>query len=288
MIRLGLAATGSVVVEHEGACYPAAELLGDGARAPEMIDLITRWNELGPALERGAQRRSGGSPAGECQMLAPLMPRKLICTGANYQAHNAEMLGEVKDPFPFCFLKPPSTTVVGDGAVVALPAYAQQVDYEGELALVMRGPNDVFGYTVLNDLSVRDWVPATSPLGIDWLVSKCFDGSAPLGPWITPVQYVADPDDLGLRLWVNDELRQDSNTANMVFGTKPIVEHVSRTLTIEPGDVIATGTPEGVGAGRKPPAWLAPGDEIRVELEGLGTLRTVIGEPRDPSAASSS
>jgi 2,4-diketo-3-deoxy-L-fuconate hydrolase len=287
MIRLGVAGTGSLVVEHGGVCHPVAQLLGDGVTVMGMIDLIEQWDELGTALEQAVQGRSGGSPVDGMQMLAPLMPPKLICTGANYQAHNTEMLGEVKDPFPFCFLKPPSTTIVADGAVVPLPAFARNVDYEGELALVMRGPNDVFGYTVLNDLSVRDWIPATSPLGIDWLVSKCFDGSAPLGPWITPAQYIADPDDLGLKLWVNDELRQDSNTASMVFGTGPIVEHVSRTLTVEPGDVIATGTPAGVGAGRKPPAWLASGDEVRVEVQGLGTLRTVIGDPRDPSRPSS-
>ena len=284
MIRLGVTEDGSLVVEHQGVCHRAAALLGDGEAAIEMVDLISRWDELGPRLERAVQGRSDGTPVDGLEMGAPVMPPKLICTGANYQAHNAEMLGEVRDPFPFCFLKPPSTTVVADGAVVALPAYAQQVDYEGELALVMRGPNDVFGYTVLNDLSVRDWVPATSPLGLDWLVSKCFDGSAPLGPWITPAQYVANPDDLGLRLWVNDELRQESNTGNMVFGTGPIIAHVSRTLTVEAGDVIATGTPEGVGAGRKPPTWLAAGDVVRVEVEGLGTLRTVIGAPRDPSA----
>jgi 2,4-didehydro-3-deoxy-L-rhamnonate hydrolase len=285
VIRLGRGQLGDrdgLVVEHDGRVSWLDDLPGVPDRL-DLAELIARWKELSPAIERAADGQLDSVEEG-LSLLAPLMPPKLICVGANYASHNAEMLGEVRDPFPFAFLKPPTTAVVSDGAVVPLPAYANEVDYEAELALVMAGPGEVFGYTVLNDLSTRDWVPGTSPLGIDWLVSKCFDGSAPLGPWVTPRRFVPDPDDLRLRLWVNDELRQDASTSGMVFGVEQIVRHVSRVLTIEPGDVIATGTPDGVGAGRKPPVWLGAGDRIRIEIELLGVLETTIGPPRDPSS----
>lgn len=231
----------------------------------------------------------------ELQWLPPLLyPRKLICIGTNYTDHIAEMGGDpdMRPAHPYSFLKPPTTTLVGSGATIALPAYAQLIDWEAELAVVIgqrvrdvRGNaamQAVAGYSVLNDVSARDELrdrltnPSTSPIGIDWVVSKALDGFAPMGPLITPAEFVADPRNLRLTLAVNGQIKQDSTTANMVFSVQEIVEHLASVMTLEPGDVIATGTPAGVGFARKPQEFLRSGDRMVVEVEGLGRLETYV------------
>ena len=219
--------------------------------------------------------------------LPPLLyPRKLICIGTNYQNHISEMSAGSKFPWPYSFFKPATTTLIGSGTPFILPEYAKVIDWEAELAVVIgqqaynvRGDAAmaaVAGYSVLNDISARDWNARPTPVGIDWVLGKAADGSAPMGPFITPARFVEEPQNLHITLTVNGELKQDANTAEMVFGVREIIEHLSSIMTLEPGDVIATGTPAGVGYGRKPPESLQAGDVMIVEIEGLGRLETPV------------
>jgi 2-keto-4-pentenoate hydratase/2-oxohepta-3-ene-1,7-dioic acid hydratase in catechol pathway len=221
--------------------------------------------------------------------LPPLQyPNKLICLGANYKDHNQEMGNTTRDKYPFTFLKPPTTALVGAGETVRLPEYAKMIDWEVELAVVIgektrnvHGDDvmkSIAGYSILNDISARDWVPREeqSFMGFDWIMLKGFDGSAPMGPYITPAEFVPDPQTLNLSLTLNGEIKQNANTASMVFTVHEIIEHLSRVLTLEPGDVIATGTPSGVGYGRKPPEFLHSGDRMIATVEGLGSLETTL------------
>ena len=134
----------------------------------------------------------------------------------------------------------------------------------------------IAGYSLLNDVSARDWIAEAPSLGIDWVMQKAFDGFAPMGPLITPATFVPDPQKLSIILSVNGQVKQNSTTANMIFSVREIIEHLSSIMTLEPGDVIATGTPAGVGHGRKPPEYLKPGDRMVVEIEGLGQLVTPV------------
>lgn len=276
------------VVAHAGGLTRLDTLLG-AQSPPDVRTFIVEQDRFTPALDQALADGAAADVLDEPVWAAPLLPAKLICIGANYAEHNAEMLGEVDAAFPYAFLKPPTTTLIGSGRPAPLPTYGKQVDYEVELCVVIgrtahavpreRALDHVFGYAVLNDLSVRDWVRTPSVLGIDWVMSKGFDSSAPMGPLITPSRFAGDPDDLAIRLWVNDELRQDSRTSEMVFDVAAQIAHLSSVMTLEPGDLIATGTPSGVGMGADPPAWLVAGDVVRAEVECLGTLVTPITHP---------
>lgn len=252
------------------------------------LELIARWPlplELHP---------DAALDAAHVRLRPPVMPRKLICVGTNYRDHVDEMAETAgvhlrEEPFPFGFLKPPTTALTGSGTPVQRPAHGQRLDWEAELAVVIGDPSAasvddplaaVFGYSMLNDLSLRDFLPFPHALGLDALVSKGFEGSAPFGPWITLASDVPDPQDLPVRLSVNGELMQDSSTAQMIFDLRAIVGHYLRVLRLEPGDVIATGTPAGVGAGRRPPRFLAAGDVIEIVIGDLGTLVTPIEDAR--------
>jgi len=234
-------------------------------------------------------RQKSQLKADEIHWLPPLMyPNKLICLGANYRDHNAEMDNTQAPKFPYCFLKPPTTTLVGSGETVFLPEYAKMIDWEVELAVVIgqkvrnvRGEAamaSIAGYSILNDISARDWVSQEerSNLGLDWVMLKAFDGAAPMGPFITPAEFVQTPQAFSLTLTVNGQVKQHSNTASMIFSIQEIIEHLTTIMTLEPGDVIATGTPSGVGYGRKPPEFLRSGDRMVAEIEGLGRLETVM------------
>ena len=251
------------------------------------------WNEklaqiVNVVFANGAaQEISGALPQDELQWLAPLLyPRKLICIGTNYQDHIAEMGITQRPKYPYSFLKPATTTLIGAGAPVQLPEQAKMVDWEAELAVVIgqkarhvRGEDAmacVAGYSLFNDVSARDWIAEAPSLGIDWIMQKAFDGFAPMGPLITPAAFVADPQQLSITLSVNGQVKQNSNTANMVFSVREIIEHLTSIMTLEPGDVIATGTPAGVGHGKRPPEYLHSGDTMVVEIESLGQLETPI------------
>ncbi len=228
-------------------------------------------------------------PTGPAEPLAgvvldsPLRPGKLIGIGLNYRDHAAET-GKPVPELPLLFAKMP-TAVTGPAGPVVLPTYTTKPDFEGELAVVIGQTarnllaadalDAVFGYAVMNDVSARD-VQASEP---QWVRAKGADTFAPWGPWITTRDEVPDPQGLSIRTWVNGELMQDGTTANMVFSVAELIAFISTSFTLEPGDVITTGTPAGVGVGRTPPVFLRPGDTVRVTIEGVGTIEhPVVGE----------
>jgi 2,4-diketo-3-deoxy-L-fuconate hydrolase len=290
-MRIGSAVVGGderVVVETAEGVYTAPESL-------TMMQVIADWENWRPRLERLSGNGAEQLSPGQLRWLPPLMPQKLICVGTNYTDHIAEMeaAGAPKgaNPWPFGFFKPPRTALVGHDATVTLPGYAEKVDWEAELAVIIgdgaKATSDepldaVFGYSVLNDVSVRDFM-LPHALGLDAIVAKGFDRSAPMGPWIVPAGDIPDPQDLTIRLTVNGVLKQDSSTSRMVFGVREIVAHFGRVLTLAPGDVIATGTPSGVGIARRPPEMLAAGDVVEVDIAGIGLLRTTFAQA--PEAA---
>jgi 2-keto-4-pentenoate hydratase/2-oxohepta-3-ene-1,7-dioic acid hydratase in catechol pathway len=257
----------------------AVELLDDWARAEPVLRGLDV--DAAPAVEHDT-------------LLAPLRwPRKVICAGVNYRRHVAEMGGTVPETGwrPFFFLKAPTTTVIGprDPIVVRAPERARY-DWEAELAVVIgtggRGIaaagalDHVAGYCVANDITARghhrrETVPAEA-FQYDWFASKSIDGSLPLGPGLTPAFLVPDPQALRLRLWVNGEPQQDESTADMICGVAELIAAASAYVTLEPGDVISTGTPSGVGAGRG--RFLVAGDVVRTTIDGLGTLENTVIE----------
>ena len=222
-------------------------------------------------------------PLESAQFLPPLRsPEKIICIGKNYADHAAEMGGEPPE-IPVVFSKFASA-IIGHGDEVRLPEISQQVDYEAELVVVIgkSGRNistgnalqHVFGYMCGNDISARDWQKGRP--GGQWLLGKTFDTFAPIGPWIVTADEIENPNELDIECRINGETLQSSNTSRFLFPVEQLISHVSQFFTLKPGDLIFTGTPAGVGAGRKPPRFLKPGDQIETYLEKIGTLRNQI------------
>jgi 2-keto-4-pentenoate hydratase/2-oxohepta-3-ene-1,7-dioic acid hydratase in catechol pathway len=205
-------------------------------------------------------------PLDDVRLLAPVLPSKVVCVGKNYAAHAAEFGGAVPEE-PLLFLKP-STAVSGPGDPIPLPPISRRVDYEGELGVVIAAParnvrteeaaRVILGYTCANDVTLRDLQGKDD----QWTRAKGFDGSCPIGPWI---ETDLDPTDVYLQTRVNGEPRQSGQTSEMVFGVATLIEFITTFMTLLPGDVILTGTPEGVGR-------LAPGDLVEVEVDGIGIL----------------
>ena len=225
-------------------------------------------------------------PLAELRLLAPAAPRKYLAIALNYRDHIEEMGMEAPE-VPVFFNKQ-VTCVVGPGAEIHMPKVSTFLDYEAELAIVIgrrcrhvpvqRAHEVIAGYTCANDLSVRDWQGRARTMTL----GKSFDTHGPLGPWLVTQEEVGDPQDLRIRCYVDDELRQDASTAEMVFDCFQQVSHLSEAFTLEPGDVIATGTPAGVGLRRKPVKdnILHVGQTVRVEIERIGELvNTVVEEP---------
>jgi 2-keto-4-pentenoate hydratase/2-oxohepta-3-ene-1,7-dioic acid hydratase in catechol pathway len=214
----------------------------------------------------------------EVKLLAPIpRPPKLICIGLNYRDHAAETKLEIPK-VPTIFNKF-TNVVIGPGDRIVLPKASTRPDYEAEFAFVIgkggrhisaaNAMQHVFGYTIVNDVSARDFQMATS----QWLMGKTFDTFAPMGPWLVTADEIADPHALDISLQIGGETLQHSNTRELIFKIPELIEHLSTVVTLEPGDVVSTGTPAGVGFARKPPRYLQPGDEVIVRVEGLGELR---------------
>jgi 2-keto-4-pentenoate hydratase/2-oxohepta-3-ene-1,7-dioic acid hydratase in catechol pathway len=242
------------------------------ARAAEVRgDLLVAF-ESGTVLDRladGDLAAAGGAsfPIADVDILAPVpRPRAIFGIGLNYAAHARET-GQPLPEYPIVFMKLPSSSVPPAGPV-RCPAVVRRLDYEGELAVVMGAGGRIAGYAVADDVSARD-LQRREP---QWTRAKGFDTSCPWGPWITTADEVADPQALHLTTHVNGERRQDSSTSDLVFGPQAIVDFISETCTLEPGDLILTGTPSGVGQALDPPRFLADGDVVRVEIEGLGVI----------------
>ena len=214
-------------------------------------------------------------------LLAPIpKPPKIICVGLNYRDHAAEAKLEVP-AVPTIFSKF-GNAIPGPGAPVILPHHSTKPDYDAELGVVIgiggryipadRWRDHVFGYTCINDVSARDYQLATS----QWLMGKTFDTFCPMGPWITTADEIADPHSLDISCEINGKIMQDSNTRNLIFQIPALIEFLSSAITLEPGDVISTGTPAGVGFAHKPPRWLRAGDEVVVRIQGIGALRNPV------------
>jgi 2-keto-4-pentenoate hydratase/2-oxohepta-3-ene-1,7-dioic acid hydratase in catechol pathway len=283
--RLAVLERGFVVdVERLGAAH-ALQLPRD------MLTLIDMSSTVLPFLHELLERTSGKYPAGaarpveDVRVLAPIpRPRKNIFgIGLNYRTHVEESARALDTDSnlpkqPVVFSKPP-TTVIGPGDAIHHNAkVTQQLDWEVELAVIIgrtarrvtaeTALSHVFGYSVLIDISARDNRRAGQ-----WIISKGMDTYAPFGPCIVTADEIPDPHDLRLWLKKNGEMKQDSNTRHMIFNVPALIADLSSAITLEPGDVIATGTPEGVGAGRVPPEWLWPGDVLEAGVDGIGTLR---------------
>jgi acylpyruvate hydrolase len=224
-------------------------------------------------LASGDRTPAGGSAhaLAEVRLLAPVpRPRAIFGIGLNYAAHAAET-GQAVPEAPIVFMKLPSSSVPPNDDL-AIPAAVRRLDYEGELAVVIGAGGAVAGYAVADDLSARDLQKRER----QWTRAKGFDHSCPWGPWITTADEVADPHALALRTWVNGELRQDSSTADLIFGVPEVVAFLAEAITLEPGDLILTGTPPGVGQAMDPPRFLTGGDRVRIEIEGLGVIEHAV------------
>jgi 2-keto-4-pentenoate hydratase/2-oxohepta-3-ene-1,7-dioic acid hydratase in catechol pathway len=275
---------------------PAASLLkGADLDTASVLGLLRAWDDVHPRLHDAAQKLkpADGILLAQAKLLAPILyPGALFCAGANYWDHLEEMAeiakrttgkapAMTKGAEPWFFLKTTASSIIGTNTPARLPSFSKQVDWEAELGVVIARPTRnipearafdvVAGYVIVNDLSARDLMKREgSPFIYDWVGQKCFEDAAPMGPWFTPAAYIADPNNMPIKLWVNGVLKQNSNTGRMVHGIAEQVAYLSRHFTLNPGDVIATGTPAGVGMPRN--EFLKAGDEVRIEIAGCGEL----------------
>jgi 2-keto-4-pentenoate hydratase/2-oxohepta-3-ene-1,7-dioic acid hydratase in catechol pathway len=287
--RFGALLSGERVLDLTNV-YPTALAFFDGG------DFA--MNTARSAVERA---ETGESLAGQLRpldavRLRPPIPqaRKLLALAGNYNEHIREggrPTHSKEETYPYFFMKPPSTALVGAGDPIVYPKIARKIDYEGEFVIVIgkrakhvsidEAYRYVAGYTILNDVSERSLAAREGPTAarerdwfFDWLVGKWFDTAGPCGPWVVTQDEIEDPHRLRLRTRVNGEVRQDSSTAEMIFTVPEIVAFISRITTLEPGDLIATGTPGGVGSARG--VFLRPGDTVEVEIERIGVLRNTL------------
>jgi 2-keto-4-pentenoate hydratase/2-oxohepta-3-ene-1,7-dioic acid hydratase in catechol pathway len=276
------------VLREDGALVAPTEL----KRWSSTMDLLEDWPAAQAVLR---DLNPAEAPVIDYDALLPPLqwPRKVICAGVNYRRHMREMGGEIPESGwrPFFFLKAPTTSVIGPRDPIVISSAARgRYDWEAELAVVIgiKGKNidaeragfHAAAYCVCNDITARGYhkreVAPADAFSYDWFAAKSGEGSLPLGPGLTPAFLVPDPQDLRLRLWVNGELQQDESTADMVCSVAELIAAASEIVTLEPGDVIATGTPSGVGAGRG--LYLRGGDVVRVTIDGLGTLENTVKE----------
>ena len=242
-----------------------------------MTDLIARWPAVGAAVAELVAGRAPDAAVADVRLLAPVArPGKIMAIGLNYADHIVE--SGIETPAFQTWFSKAVTAVNGPGDPIRIPKVSPFLDYEAELVAIIGSggkhiaradaPSAIFGFCVGNDATVRDWQHRTS----QWVLGKSFDSHAPFGPWITTADELGDPHALGIRCLVNGETRQDSNTSHLVFDVWAQVEHLSQAMTLEPGDVIYTGTPGGVGAAMEPRRFLKDGDIVRVEIDRLGAI----------------
>lgn len=266
--RLGIVKGDRIIDLSENDSYPAT-----------MIDLIEQWDDL-QAAAGWVESQPGHHALSEVRLLAPIpRPGKILALGLNYADHAAEADMEVpSDPFWFC---KQGTCINDPFGEIDLPKVSTALDYEAELVFVIgkrmrhvsyeEAKAGIFGFCCGNDVSVRDWQFKTSQV----MIGKSFDTHAPIGPWIVTSDEV-NPHKLDIRCFVNGELRQNSNTHHFIFDCYTQVSYLSKVMTLEPGDIVFTGTPAGVGAVMTPPKWLTVGDTVRVEIDGIGAIENVV------------
>ncbi|MGR9043769.1 MAG: fumarylacetoacetate hydrolase family protein [Gammaproteobacteria bacterium] len=259
---------------------------GDRGIPSSMIEFLS----AGPAAIDALQRLidSGGHrlELDRVKRQAPVpRPGKFLGIGLNYADH-IEETGREKPEYPTFFTKQ-STCVIADGDPIYRPKVSEKLDYEGELAFVIgrrcrhvplaKAHEVIAGFTIANDVTVRDW-QIRSPT---WTLGKSFDTHGPLGPWLVTADEIADPHALTIKTWIDDDLRQNSNTCHMLFNCYEMIAYLSQAMTLEPGDVISTGTPSGVGVKMKPRGYMKPGQTARIEIEGIGILSNPVVEEPD-------
>jgi 2-keto-4-pentenoate hydratase/2-oxohepta-3-ene-1,7-dioic acid hydratase in catechol pathway len=273
-----------VVVSEDGNGYWEVASMLPGF-AGDMVDLVAAVRDPRSQLKP----TGAATPLAGRRLMAPILAprRNIFLVGKNYHEHAREFSqsgfdgstapSEVAPPAPAFFTKPASTIVGPDEPVFSHPGATQEIDYEVELALIIgkggRGIRKedayghVWGYTVVNDVTARD----LQKLARQWFLGKSLDTFCPMGPWIVTADTV-DPEDLRVRTWINGELRQDANTRDLIFDIPTLIQTLSAGVTLQPGDIIATGTPAGVGIGFKPPRFLKPGDVMRLSIDGIGEI----------------
>jgi acylpyruvate hydrolase len=285
--RLGARSNGALV----DLAAAAATLHGDRVIPPDIVAFLEGGDDaLGAAREAlaFADGRSELAVDEAAIELLPVVPRppKFICVARNYAEHAAEANLDVLQ-IPNLFIRFPRSLIAA-GAPIVVPRVSHQVDWEAELAVVIGKAgkhvpaadayDHVAGYALFNDVSIRDWQLRKPP--VQFGAGKNFDGSGPFGPELVTRDEVPDPHALRIELEVNGEVMQSSTTGSMIFDIPTLIEHISQFTTLEPGDVIATGTPSGVGHFREPPVYLKPGDRVRVEIEGIGSLENPVEAER--------
>lgn len=283
VLDLNLARAMYLAARGRQAQYLASDVLDFARRGEES------WDAANETLEFFGHRFVDGISfrAAAVKYLAPLAnPSKVVAVGLNYGEHRTEQTDITeKNPYPILFPKFPSSIIGPDDAITWDAAATRQVDYEAELGVVIgkrakrvsvvEALDFVFGYCNLNDISARD-LQFDEKGGKQWTRGKSLDTFCPIGPCIVTKDEIADPQNLAIRCWVNDELKQNSNTGLMINSVAALIAFISQGITLEPGDLIATGTPSGVGHYAHPPVYLQPGDVVQVEVEGLGRLSNPI------------
>lgn len=290
--RMNGAATACLVVD--GTLHPLAALAAaqNIVLPGSVVELFSDWATHEPKLAALAAKAGRGTPASEADLLAPLLyPGKVLCAGANYYDHMAEMgfPGVTKESQRlFFFMKPPRNAIVGPGKTVLMPRGTKSFDWEIELAAVIgktaryvtpeTALSHIAGYTVGIDLSARDFNAAPDQFyKLDWVAGKANDTCGPLGPWVVPASAFGDPQKAKLKLSVNGEVKQDSDAGQMIFSVAEQIARASQIMTLDPGDVVFTGTPAGVGVPKK--TFLKVGDRLDAEISGIGLLSvTIAGE----------
>ena len=255
-----------------------------------VLEMLNNWEKTEQQLmEMGKQLtqnpNDSGTPMNAVTLAPPILyPGTLYCAGANYADHVLEMSGKPPPPEntkPYFFIKSTRGSIIGTNESIHLPEYSNQVDWEAEIGIVvgrearqvseLDAMDFVAGFTIVNDLSARDHTKRHDvPFLFDWIGQKCFDTGCPMGPWITPRSAIEDPHNLGIKLMVNDEVKQDSSSKEMIFKCEHQIAYLSQHITLYPGDVIATGTPAGCGMPQG--VFLKPGDLVTIEIDGLGVL----------------
>lgn len=264
------------VVEDEGVISLAAA----GCQFPDMLSIIAGGEAALQEIRELTDVIAPHHRLQDVRLLAPLRPGKYLAIGMNYAKHVAEMGRDSTPAHQYWFNK--QTSCISGPFDTIDPGVSTMVDYEVELGVVIGAPakgvsadqalSHIFGYVVANDVSARDWQKHTPT----FTMGKSFDTHGPIGPWIVTADEIPDPQALALRCFVNGEKRQESSTANMIHPVAKQIEYLSTAFTLEPGDLIATGTPEGVGMGMQPPQFLQEGDVVRCEIDGIGAIENRI------------
>ena len=287
-----------IIDPERAAVWPIADLVPEFTE--NLLDLVRGFDEIKNFLTP----TDDGIPVNDVSLCAPISrpERNILCVGKNYLEHSKEfqasgfdqssgpMTGDAPEA-PIIFTKAPTSVIATGDPIYWNPGVTQQVDYEAELAVIIgtagRGISrvdaysHVWGYMIINDVTARDLQKNHK----QWFLGKSQDSFCPMGPWVATADEV-DPENLELRCWINDELRQSANTRDLIFNIPTLIETISAGITLQSGDIISTGTPSGVGIGFDPPKFLKPGDEIRITIDGLGELCNRIGPNADTGAAS--